>query len=346
MSFTEEQLSKMGFKERQNAIELMELEARFEAAKPDPEPVEPAKAASETPTPEVSPEPTNTPESLQVPGPEATQELPEMSEDTLEYWKQEAENWKKRKSDGDRALGPAQQKAAKAKKELQGKEDEWKSIALTLQEKLVAIEKRLEQSPIQKPAQYDSVISPEFEETYSDIASEMKRVNGTMEERFQKVMDSRFAAIEERNRMMETEQLKAQDGAYAASHYSQLKALHQDIEDFLPGTTKGTQLFEWATKQAPYVLDVVHNPLNYTPLDVSDVLNRFKSGNNVVTKKPSLGDVMVRANSVPNIPDPEETKYLSDYEVKNIDELMRRYRKEPEKMDDLIRRYEATLTRT
>ncbi len=108
---------------------------------------------------------------------------------------------------------------------------------------------------------------------------------------------------------------------------------------------KGTQFIEWATKQPPYVQDIAFNPLNHTPLDVSDVLTRFKTANNIVTKKPSLGDVVVKANSVPNIPEPQEEQYLSDYELKNFDRLMRDNNKSPEKMDELVRKYEATLNR-
>ena len=65
----------------------------------------------------------------------------------------------------------------------------------------------------------------------------------------------------------------------------------------------------------------------------------------MVAKKPSLGDVMVKAHSTPNIPEPEAEQYLSDYELKHFDELMRQHKLNPKKMDDLMLRYEATLTR-
>lgn len=342
MQHTEEQLSRMSFQERKNAVELMELEAQFEAARPDSDPVVPVETANEpAPIPEVTPE--VSPETSQVTETKESVE-PEMNQETLDYWKQEADKWKKRKADADRALSPAQQKAAKAKKELDTKEVEWKSIALSLQEKFDALEKKLAQPVVNSPA-HDSYVSPEFEENYGEIASEMKRMTGGMEERFQKVVDARFSAIEERNKQIEMDQLRVQDGAYATSHYAQLKALHPDIDDFVNPDKKGTQLFDWATEQPPYVRDIVINPLNYTPLDVSDVLNRFKKGNEVVTKKPSLGDVMVKAHSTPNIPQPEDEGYLSDHELKHFDELMRHNRLNPTKMSDLVKRYEATLTR-
>lgn len=333
MQFTEEQLSRMSYKERENATELMELEAEMN---PPPEPSIPEAS----PIPEVTPEPVPTPEPEPV-----VEETPELSQDTVDYWKLEAEKWKKRKSDADRALTPSQQKAASAKKELKTKEDEWKTIAISLQEKLESIEKRLEQAPVQKPVNDDSFVSAEFEENYGDIASEIKRVASTLSARQRDEMESRLAAIEAHTKKQEIEQLTAQDGAYAASHYAQLKALQPDINDFIDPAKKGTQLFDWANKQPTYVRDVVTNPLNYSPIDVSDVLNRFKQENNIVTKKPSLGDVMVRANSTPNIPPPQEDEYLSDYELKNFDSLMRANKMDSDKMTELIRRYEATLRR-
>jgi hypothetical protein len=335
MQFTEEQLARMSFKERENALELMALEEQMDA------PAEPSEPeASPAPEPEVVPEPTPEP----VPEPEKV-EAPELSQETVDYWKQEADKWKKRKADADRALSPAQQKAAKVSKELKTKEDEWKTIALSLQQKLEALEQKLEQAPVNKPVVDDSIVSPEFEAEYGDIAAEMKRVAGTLGKRQQTELERRLAAIEERNRQLEQEQLMAQDGAYAASHYAQLKALQPDVDDFVNPNKKGTQFIEWATKQPPYIQDIAFNPLNHTPLDVSDVLNRFKSANNIVTKKPSLGDVVVKANSVPNIPEPQEEQFLSDYELKNFDSLMRQHRMNPAKMDELVKKYEATLNR-
>lgn len=337
MKFTEEQLARMGFKERENALELMALEEQMEAPA-EPAPAEPSEPeASSAPAPEVNPEP--------APEPESPDEgAPELSQETVDYWKQEADKWKKRKADADRALSPAQQKAAKVSKELKTKEDEWKTIALGLQEKLEALERKLEQAPVNKPVD-DSIVSPEFEAEYGDIAAEMKRVAGALGKRQQTDLERRLAAIEERNRQLEQQQLIDQDGAYAASHYAQLKALQPDVDDFVNPAKKGTQFIEWATKQPPYIQDIAFNPLNHTPLDVSDVLTRFKTANNIVTKKPSLGDVVVRANSVPNIPEPQEEQYLSDHELKNFDRLMRDNRMNPGKMDELVRKYEATLNR-
>ena len=338
MKFTEEQLARMSFKERENALELMALEEQMEAPS-EPTPAEPSEPeASPTPEPEV------VPESIPEPGPEKV-ETPELSQETVDYWKQEADKWKKRKADADRALSPAQQKAAKVSKELKTKEDEWKTIALSLQQKLEALEQKLEQAPVNKPVYDDSIVSPEFEAEYGDIAAEMKRVAGTLGKRQQTELERRLAVIEERNRQLEQQQLMDQDGAYAASHYAQLKALQPDVDDFVNPNKKGTQFIEWATKQPPYIQDIAFNPLNHTPLDVSDVLNRFKSANNIVTKKPSLGDVAVKANSVPNIPEPQEEQFLSDYELKNFDSLMRQHKMNPSKMDELVKKYEATLNR-
>jgi len=341
MKFTEEQLARMSYKERENALELMVLEEQIEAPAPEPAPAEPSKEASPAPEPEAIPEPTKDPVPEVAPEPS----LPEMSEETLDYWKAEAEKWKKRKGDADRALSPAQQKAASMKKELKTKEEEWKEIALSLKADLEELKKGLQREPVHTPAFDDSLISPEFEESYGDIAAELKREAGNLTKRTDTTLESRLAAIEERNKQLEREQLLAQDTSYTANHYAQLKALHPDIDDFIDPNKKGTQLFDWASNKPSYVKDVVLNPLNYTPGDVSDVLNRFKKDKGVITKKPSLGDVMVKANSVPNIQQPQEEEYLSDYEMKNFDSLMRTNNRDSKKIDELVRKYEATLTR-
>ena len=74
MKFTEEQLARMSFKERENALELMALEEQMETPS-ESAPAEPSEPeTSPAPEPEVVPEPTPEPEPEKVETPELSQE--------------------------------------------------------------------------------------------------------------------------------------------------------------------------------------------------------------------------------------------------------------------------------
>lgn len=346
------------FKERENLIEMWELEAlamqKTDQPEPPVEPAIPAPVSKVVETETQVQEPVVEPPPFEEP-PAPVTEAPRPAEDQgVEYWKQQAETWKKRKGDADRALTPAQQEAArlrKAQDELTHKYDERLSSIETLLKQMVQAKSVL-------PVDLDPM--DEVDSQYPDIARKIKATAllsaQSVEERLRKEMEERTRQIEERSKRIEEASVQERQHLYAESHFAQLKAIHKDAEDFFSETKLGPALVEWAKTQPPALQNVIQYPLDHTPQDVGYVISQFKNATRYAAPKPvkpSLGDLAVKANSATQVklPDPELDVFPSNVTEKDIDAQMRKlnnlYKTDPKKlsesMDELIAKWERTV---
>lgn len=348
------------FKERENLVEMWELEALAMQPADQPEPpVAPAIPAPESKVVETvtqPQEPVVEPPPVEEPPAPVTEATRPAEDQDIEYWKKQAETWKKRKGDADRALTPAQQEASRLRKA----QDE---LTQKYDERLSSIETLLKQM-VQTKSQPNVELDPmdEIDSQYPDIARKIKATAlisaQSVEERLRKEMDERTRQIEERSKRMEEESVQERQKLYAESHFAQLKAIHKDAEDFFSETKLGPALVEWVKTQPPALQSVVQYPLDHTPQDVGYVISQFKNATRYTPPKPvkpSLGDLAVKANSTTQVrqPDPEPDVFPSNFTEKDIDAQMRRlnnlFKNDPKKMDEamdaLIAKWERTVTK-
>ncbi len=359
---TDRELEAMGRQQRELALELAQFEedtlakagepadapgiivptpAEPQPAQPEPEIV--SVAEDETaPVPEPAPEPELAPEPMP--------ESPKVEEiRDVDYWRREAERerkesetWKKRKGDADRALSPAQQEAARLRKE---KEEHEATFSRRLDEIESLVKQVAKPTPLAEPVS-PQIVDDEFKEIYPDIALKLEAI--------QKANEDRVARAEAKTREFETffenqrqEAETARQNDYRAKHYVEVKRLLPDVDEFIAPEKLGTPLLEWAKTQPPYKQEVILCPLAHQPADVVDVINQFKTATGMnapkSVKKPNLGDLATRAQGAPpNIAEPKGGDFLTDEEYEKIEDLMRKAAKDPREVNRLLTRYERT----
>lgn len=356
---TNEELLSMGYQQRQVELELAALEEQlaskdqgevaeilsltkpFDIAVTTPPEPKPAPAEPEVKS-EVKVEPTPEPEiSEQEAQPEPEPPKAEPVKD-VDFWRKEAETWKKRKGDADRALTPAQQEAARLRKE----KEERDAIFLRRLDEIESLVKQGAKPVSQSEPDLGSLIDNEFRETYPDIAARLEAMQKANELRVAKAeaRTKEFEAFFEKQRQ-EAEAARLEE--YKVKHYSETKRLIPEIDEFVDPEKLGTPLVAWGQTQPPYKLDVILNPLSYSPSDVADVINQFKHSTGLNSpkpvKKPNLGDIATRATGAPtNIAEPKGESVLSDEEFSNIDELLRQNAKNPKRVQELVELFERT----
>jgi hypothetical protein len=318
----------VSFKEKESYLEECQLEAAF-YGDPEPSPV------SEPAPPVVEPEAVK-------PEPEKKDEVPEPiappiadTDDT--DWKQEAEVWKKRKADADRALTPIQQENAKLKKERESQSAELAELKSMLEDRFAELKKQT------KP---DESPEDDFALTYPDVAERIARAKREMKGEVDKELNERLRKIEEadrrRNESHEAERLEA----YRVKHEARVKSKHPDVADYFDPEKKAPALVEWAKTQPPMIGQVLNQPLNYTPEDVIFALDSFKQSlKSPEPKTPTLGDRVQAAKSIPSIATPVEDDLFSEDEMtdKHIETLMRQHRLDPKELDKIEAKYIRTF---
>lgn len=360
---TNPQFRELSYQERLNAQELAEMEAQlagtdpavldevlgsakvFDLKAPEVQKVDvmpPAPAEPDTQPETVATEPKPEPEPTPEPIPEPPAPVEEVQD--VEYWKKQAEVWKKRKADADRALTPAQQEAARLRKEEKEKED---ALAQLRNE----IESLKQERTRQEVPDSDDLIDEEFESNYPDIAPKMKAIAKMAKQRTAQA-EAKAKELEDRIAQIKKEDEERKAAEYAERHFAELKRMVPDLDDFVNPEKLGTPLVAWGQAQPEYIQGVIETPLAYKPQDVAHVINLFKSSTGMLTakpagtKKPTLGDIVTKAVSAPpSIPDVQEQEYLSDEEMNKFDELVHRHSKDAVYVDNLIKKYEATLKR-
>jgi len=275
------------------------------------------------------------------------------SEKGVDYWRQlaekneqEKETWKKRKGDADRALTPAQQEAARLRKESEKYE-----------ERLANMEKLLQQLAETKSRQTVELDPDDDVDTsYPDIARKIKQTTNALEDKLRKENEERIKAIEERNNRFEQENNEREQRMYADAHFVAVLAIHKDASDFFSPDKLGPAIVEWAKTQPEEIMDAITSPLSATPKYVAYIISQFKQATRYAPPpaiKPGLGDLATKVASVTQVkqPDASPDVFPSDYTEKQLDLDMRKvnnmYKSQPDVMnkalDDLINKYERTL---
>lgn len=365
-----EELLEMSFQQRQVELELEELERQLAQKTGDeleevlsltkpfdlnvqrtedskPEKTEPENIREEVAKKEIKEveNPVAEADEVSQQSPEAENsgenELTEPVKD-VEYWRKEAETWKKRKGDADRALTPAQQEAARLRKEKEEKED----VLLRRMNEIESLLRQTVKPPVHDEVETRSVstIDDDFRETYPDIAERLEAI--------QRANELRVARAEAKTKEIETFFEKQRQEAENAKvrdeevrHYLETKRLVPDIDDFIDQDKLGTPLVAWGQTQPQYKLRAILEPSKHDPSLVADVINQFKAStgmNSPKQKKPSLGDLATKASSATVVSEPVGEKLLSDEDFNNIDELLRQNAKNPKKFSQLVELYEQT----
>ena len=228
---------------------------------------------------------------------------------------QEADNWKKRKSDADRHLEPVQQENAHLRKEVGA-----------LSEELKEIKELLKANRSHAPVVLDE--NDEFVQNYGDVAQYVARREAQLRDEILKELRGEVSPLKEKLTFQERLTTDEQNRAREMSHYASVKALHPDIDDFLPNGKYGPALAEWANTQPPMIGRVMGDPMAFAPEDVADVVARFKSAARLSkqTKTPSPADIASKVNSHTNVaPPPVPPDVFEDYfGNKDINSLMGR----------------------
>lgn len=325
-------VSLKGFQQQNLERELQDLEAQYAKSQQE------AAPAVDTRQPVVEPVQTEAaPEVV-----EATETPQVESKQDIDFWMKEAETWKKRKADADRALTPTQQENAKLRKEIEHSVPADK--IQSLEDKIAKLTEMISTQNRHVSEMGSDDMDDDFSETYPDIASRMKSQASTLETRLRQDFERKLAEIQESTRKQQEQAEQARLNAYASNHLAEVKRLHSDVEDFV-SDKYGPALLAWANTQAPLIRQIVENPLGFTPQDVAYVISSFKTATGYQPKKPSLGDVAVKLNSASQVNETKQADWLTEAELANFDELIRRNAKNPQKMAELERKLDNTLNR-
>lgn len=214
------------------------------------------------------------------------------------YWQQQAETLQRRKAEADRSLAPAQQKAARLEKTL---EENNAAMSLLLKEiqELKSTRGSAQQTPAPDATWYDpsqdaefASLNPEMAQRLAYIAKQSKDAIEDRERKFQERLDALQAEQNKRKEQEELQQLNHR----ATLQYSAIKQAHPDVDEFVAGSPKGQQLWEWATKPGMPIEygSIVSEPTRYSAEMVIQVLNFFKNSSTPTQpqrRSPSLADI-------------------------------------------------------
>lgn len=338
------------FKERENALELMALEWSLANGEnpnpPDPEPEPVAPQPEPTPRVEDNPEPHSNETPVEPPVPEPAKV--DASHDEA-YWRKEAETWKKRKADADRALTPAQQENARLRKENEAHSSELQELKSMVQEIAKAMAAKSTVTEAVEPDPLD-----EFSQTYPEVAQRLARTRREVEESVKRELAEKQRELDERLHKIqeeaEAEKRRLEDervNAYAANHAEAVKAAVPRMADYFDPNKLAPDLAAWSKTQPPLIQAVLETPLHFTPKDVAYALKLYEKSKETPEppKKPKLGDMVQSARSNTAVAEPKEVDYYSEEEMSHIDETMRKNSHDPKKLDEIVAKYERTFAK-
>ena len=356
-SYTEEQLKRMPFQQRKNAKELMKLEEEMKSAGIDEEQALLDFAARDKSV-QLPPEPliTINPEKLQTPvsttpevTPQVTPEVVQEEVKDLEYFKKLAETKAKeaqvaedRRKEAQRTLTPVQEEAAHLRKERAAMEDKLNELMTKFDELRSKVD-----TPTNMTTEDDDL---SFSENYPDIDKRIKTIVAKAKaEAEANATEALKRSFEERLKSIENVRKQQEANDFAAKHFSRVSSLCPEAQHYFSPEIYPA-FSEWSKTQAPIITKIVHEPTSFDPVDVVDVLNRFK---NIATSKtsgrtPSLGDVVTKVTGAPpSVKTDRSTDTPADLmtndELNNIDHSLKLARKNPAKMSEIMDRFERTM---
>lgn len=290
---------------------------------------------------------------------EAAKKGDKPKEGTAEFWKSQAETWRKRKGDADRALTPAQEEAARLRREVeelkaQKAEDRFSSLKQELDQLREALaggknaqSKMAEDEAMQTELTALKTLNPEAARL---VELESQRIHRTVEQtksEMQKELEEvRKAKTELENRRVELER-----NAIRESHRAFVLNQHPDIDDIYTYALPALQ--EWAESDSPEYSSIVRDPLSVSPKMFAKVIKEFKNHATQAADiekesrvdEPAAGDLTtrVRRASLQTKSGTTDDDLLSEEELNSFEKLMQANHGNQAKQDSLLRRLEKTI---
>lgn len=242
-------------------------------------------------------------------------------EELIAKYKEDAEQWKKRRKDAEKGLTEMGQERAELKKQV----DELRTQIEAL-----------------KAQPTVSTESPLDWEGFDDIGNKVEQRLGMLENRLE-------SKLQETMRLLEQEREKAKEIEFrtkAEEHYAKVASVHSDASDFFnPEHEMNAVLLGWAQTQAPEYLETVENPISRSPQFVSRMLSELKRdlGMTKAKAKPDLGDIAVKKGATVVAPAAkQEVDVFTDEELASLPRLIASARGN----QDALAAIEAKLDRT
>lgn len=343
----------------EEAARAAEKEAEDKAKKSDKDPEEEARKAAEAAEAAKKAEAEKERKAAEAAKKVDPSKAEKPKEGTAEFWKSQAETWRKRKGDADRALTPAQEEAARLRREV----EELKSKQA--EDRFSALKQELDQlraslatgKSAQSQMADDEAMQTEIAalktlnpEAARLVELEGQRLNRTVEStkaEMQKELEViRQAKVELENRRLELER-----NALRESHRAFVVQQHPDIDDIYSYALPALQ--EWAETDSPEYSAIVRDPLSVSPRMFAKVIKEFKQHashtaeveHDTRADEPAAGDLTtrVRRASAHTKSGATDTDILSEEELNNFEKLMQASRENPAKQEILLRRLEKTI---
>jgi len=333
--------------ERQIFLEMLEIQRDFEEEERNKE-AAPEVTDSQQVADEVKEEQPEPEQKAQESTP-AAQEDQQDETATVEYWKKQAENLKKRQRDAESHLTPVMQQNAELRKEKQA-----------IMERFEKLEAELSSVKNSQVVHVKDEEEDELESSYPEVSRLVAKKTVALEQKIRQELEARMSLVKEKDAEREIEVASRKRQDYAADHFARVKSIHPDAEDFVSEDKLGAALVEWAKTQPPMVLRTIEDPLSHDPLDVSFVITQFKNATKMnvqqpkQVKRPALGDIVTKAVSSPTrIAEPEAAiaPYPASFTEDDFNELLVKinniHRRDDKKldaaMDEAIARWAVTL---
>lgn len=309
-------------------------------------------------------EPTAT--AVREPAPEAVREIPIEASSSPALaggfggdLSEQIEMLKQRKAIADRALAPAQQKAARLEKVV----EENNAVLANVLKEINELKnlRATPQAPVTPPAPwYDPALDAEFASENPEVAQRLAFIAQKSREATEqktKELEERLNAFHAEQERKRTEEQAAQIQNRANLQYAAIKQAHPDVDEYMPGSAKGAELWAWATRPgAPVEYQaIISNPQNFSAEMVITVLGLFKNSINPPQSQrrtPSLADianpVLANAsNSLGQSTVPLTDEYLTPDEMRRADQILNSedMRTNPEKANAFLAKYVKTEMR-
>lgn len=276
-------------------------------------------------------------------------EVKEVDEEESEEVK-DVEYWRKL---GEQAKAANDQSRADEAKDAIAPED--KSAGLleklaSLEEKVSALNVKpdVEESDAQLEADDDEDY---LRENFPELLKRVQKAEKLAAERARREAEAmiadRLKPLEDLRKQSEAQLEEEKRRAFAARHFAEVKAAHQDVEDFFDDSKLGLAYKAWANAQPPILKRAALAPLDCDAADAAYAIEQFKRSVGINKQKKMLGSADMASKSLVargQAKSDQGPKVLSEYELRNFSKLTSNAAREGEKaLETLMKRYELTL---
>jgi len=257
----------------------------------------------------------------------------------VDYWKKEAERWRKRQQDQQPEITRSQQENAELKKINKALEERFDD----LNSRLAKMQSNLERSEYQTTSPQDKDLLDEYDE---NLVKGVRTTVSRSAQELEKKIEARLEKIREEHRK-ELEALKNKASGYDADvyknkHYLEAKAIHNDIDSFLNENYDAMCI--WAEQKLPaFMAKAVKDPWSVTGTEFAHMVTMFKKdiGYNKSIDTPVLGDRMIKTNN--SLPIPSQVKPTQDLSTMTKEQANKKaisLASNPEQLDAFLLQYE------